>query len=271
MSHFTVAVFTDPKHDGDSVDSLLGPYNENIEVERYLYKTKAELIADERKRIAYHKERYDQYLADPEKYVQENFVGQTDNYQFKWLTTEFPPQMSWTDEECYQHAIEHVSPEKIDPETGDMWSTYNPDSKWDWWALGGRWGCTLLVKDEDGEYVHADEGFVRDVDFEGMCKELAEDLTPYEDYMKGDQIFKKEYLESLYPDEKTYIQKNTEFSTFAVVTPDGKWHECGEMGWFGCSSETAEENTAWHNNYYDKFIKPAIENDWYVTIVDCHI
>src|SRR5262245_57979732 len=29
----------------------------------------------------------------------------------------------------------------VDPESGRVYtlSTYNPDSKWDWWSVGGRW------------------------------------------------------------------------------------------------------------------------------------
>ena len=63
----------------------------------------------------------------------------------------------------------------------------------------------------------------------------------------------------------------TAFSTYAVVTPDGKWHAPGKMGWWGFASETPEDEWMWENNYYDRFIKPALENNWYLTIVDCHI
>ena len=272
MSHYTVAVFTDPLNDGLSVDALLAPFNENIQVERYLSTTRQEAIDYERKYIASKKEEYDQYLADPEKFIQENFGGKTDSYQFEFLTEEFPKRLEWDDEQCYQHYVEHIDKEFIDEETGDIYSTYNPDSKWDWYSIGGRWGCELFVKEDcDEEFGYTDEAFVRNVDFARMRADLIEDLTPYQEFMVGDTMFKKEYLQELYPDEETYIQKNTEFSTFAVLTPDGEWHEPGSMGWFGCSSETPEENTEWHKNYIENFIKPAIEKNWYLTIVDCHI
>ena len=269
MSHYTVAVFTEDS--SPDLDSILAQYDENIQVERYLSTTKQQAVEYERQRISDKKVEYDKYLADPEKYIQETYAGDTTCYPFKYLTEEFPQQLEWTDEQCYQNYIKDVPNENIDPETGDIYSTYNPDSKWDWWSIGGRWGCMLLVKDEDGNLVHEDEGFVRDVDFEKMREELAEDLKPYDEYMTGDTFYKKEYLKQLYPDEKTYIQQNTEFSTFAVVTPDGEWHEPGHMGWFGCSSETPEESIAWHEDYFENFIKPAIENNWYLTLIDCHI
>lgn len=142
--------------------------------------------------------------------------------------------------------------------------------KWDWYSIGGRWGGELYAKDEDGEYDWLDGALARDIDFESMRKQCAQDLTPYQEFMSKDTIYSKEYLKELYPNEETYIQKNTEFSTYARLTPDGVWHEPGKMGWFS-SSETPEENTNWHNEYYETFIKPAIENNWMLTIVDCHI
>ena len=71
--------------------------------------------------------------------------------------------------------------------------------------------------------------------------------------------------------KKTYVARETVFSTYAVVTPDGTWHAPGEMGWWAMSSETGDEIIAWDLGYYEHFIKPAIENNWHITIVDCHI
>ena len=62
----------------------------------------------------------------------------------------------------------------------------------------------------------------------------------------------------------------TQFSTYAVVTPDGEWHEKGSMGWWGCSSETADEAKDWEERYRERFLDSA-DPDWILTIVDCHI
>ena len=64
--------------------------------------------------------------------------------------------------------------------------------------------------------------------------------------------------------------RGTAFSTYAVVTPDGEWHEPGEMGWWGISFATDEEEANWYNEY-SKFIDMANKNNYLVTIVDCHI
>ncbi len=75
------------------------------------------------------------------------------------------------------------------------------------------------------------------------------------------------------PTKETYLErmkKCSRFYTFAVITPDGTWHEMGQMGWFGMSSETAEEKEQWIENYKKRFIDAADPN-WWLVIVDCHI
>jgi len=58
--------------------------------------------------------------------------------------------------------------------------------------------------------------------------------------------------------------------TYAVVTPDGKWHSQGKMGWWGIGNETKEQARNWDLNFYDHIIKPYLSNEFSVTILDCH-
>jgi len=59
------------------------------------------------------------------------------------------------------------------------------------------------------------------------------------------------------------------FSTYAVLTPDGEWHEPGQMGWWGMSHASQEDEKLW-DEAYENFLKEADPN-WTITIVDCHI
>ena len=55
---------------------------------------------------------------------------------------------------------------------------------------------------------------------------------------------------------------------FAFITPNGIWHERGEMGWWAIVTNEKEQD-----NWEEEF-KKAIEkldNDVLVTLVDCHI
>ena len=62
MSHYTVLVIT--KKGGEDVDELLAPFNENLEVEPYIYRTKTEMISEMKKakeRLEIHMKEKDDY------------------------------------------------------------------------------------------------------------------------------------------------------------------------------------------------------------------
>lgn len=126
MSHFSVAVFTDGKK---SVEELLAPYDENIEVTPYVELTRQQMIekALERKKDYEQRARSGKEIADwMKEYINAN-----------------------TDEELYQ--CEFDSDCSYD-ENGNQLSTYNPESKWDYWIVGGRWNGKLkAINGEHGE------------------------------------------------------------------------------------------------------------------------
>lgn len=126
MSHFSVAVFTDGKK---SVEELLAPYDENIEVTPYVKLTRQQMIekALERKKDYEQRARSGKEITDwMKEYINAN-----------------------TDEELYQ--CEFDSDCSYD-ENGNQLSTYNPDSKWDYWIVGGRWNGKLkAINGEHGE------------------------------------------------------------------------------------------------------------------------
>ena len=265
MSHFIVGVIHKPEQD---IEELLAPYDEGLEVESYVYRTKSEIIKAA-------KEIVNNYNEDPDWY-------NNDKYRKNWIKKYLDAK---TEEELYEAEI---SPDTYEyDEDGNELTTYNPDAKWDWWVVGGRWSDTLLVPrdkvdktyleymDDDEEYWCTNEAKISDIFF-GI------DPRKYEDYYnwwkdnveapdeKWDSFYKKEYYTDNYTDADDYAKRCCAFSTFAVVTPDGKWHERGEMGWFGCSGESPEEGRDWDENYMDRFINNADPDD-VLTIVDCHI
>lgn len=76
----------------------------------------------------------------------------------------------------------------------ELYVRKNPNAKWDWYSLGGRWSGYLILK--SGECV--DSALKKDIDFEEMAKS-------FEKYG---------------------------YATFAYIL-NGEWHERGEMHWFG--------------------------------------
>ncbi len=273
MSHFTVAVFTEDEH--QDIDDLLAPYDESLQVESYVDATKEDLIRHHRERMQYtYENQYAEWQRDPAGYEKRAHAE-----HIEYLRS-LPKRMKWTDEQIYAEAIEGYSEDAITPD-GSVLSRYNPDSKWDWYAVGGRWQGMLTLKpgktgqrgspglmtkmspDYDGAYV-------ADIDFDTMRKKQYKSIQPYEEAMNNG-FYKEEHMRERYPSEFEYFQHMTAFNTYAVITPDGVWHAPGDMGWFGMSSESTSEVRSWEDEYYDRFIKPALTNGWYLTIVDCHI
>ena len=129
MSHFTVMVI------GNNVEKQLAPFDENLEVPRYVEYTKAQLIEKGRKCIeAYKNSRYAEYLKDKEAYK----ASRNNERHINYLENEFPLKLNWTDEQVYQDQIDDYEADCIG-EDGEVYSESNPQSKWDWWEVGGRW------------------------------------------------------------------------------------------------------------------------------------
>lgn len=288
MSHFAVAVFTE--QNGATVDELLAPYYEGIEYEPYIYLTKEEAIAKVRKDIEDYKNgTYAKYLLDPQKYEEEH---KGKEQHINYLKNEFPKRLTWTDEECYQYEARYYEEDMIDEE-GNLLSTYNPKSKWDWYSVGGRFPGRLKSKNGkhgegsafnanprvDGEF---DSARVGDIDFSMDMDEYNKAIRYWEVVVEKQPLkegenerdfinwYKDGYYEEYYRDKETYAKICASCGTYAVVTPDGEWHQKGDMGWWGMSSETGDESLDWDLHYKERFIDTA-NPDWTLTIVDCHI
>jgi len=121
-------------------------------------------------------------------------------------------------------------------ESGEM-STYNPQSKWDWYILGGRWkGFFKLKKNEKG---------------------IVGKSSIFNNKRKNDcdQARKKDIvLKSIKP-------------TFAVVK-DGKWYERGEMGWWAYALNEKEKKE-WEKEF--KKLIADLPNNTLLSVYDLHI
>lgn len=290
MSHFSVAVFTEPN--GKTIDELLAPYYEGIEMEPYIQYTRQQAIDAVRKEIKDYMESnmYKEYLKDPIKYKEEcSKYG--NNIHFDHIST-YHERLNWTDEQCYEKKKSWFDEDMIDEE-GNLLSTYNPNSKWDWYSIGGRFPGKLKSKNGkhgegsafrsnpriNGEFDSARVGdidFSMDMDAYNRAIRYWEvvvekqPLTKYENEKDFFNYYRDSFYEEYYRDKETYAKICASCNTYAVVTPDGKWHQKGEMGWFGASSETGEESLDWDLNYKERFLDTA-DPDWTLTIVDCHI
>lgn len=159
MSHFSVYVFQNK--DSKSIEEMLAPYDEELVVAPYIKYTKAQAIAKIRKEIEDYKNGfYAEYIKDPDAYKEK--YNPNDNH-IDYLENVFPKKLKWTDKECYEDMRRwyEEDDECIDNE-GNIWSTYNPNSKWDWYEVGGRWNNCIITKDGN----KTDEDLISEVDFD---------------------------------------------------------------------------------------------------------
>lgn len=186
-------------------------------------------------------------------------------------------------------------------------STYNPQSKWDWYTVGGRWDG--FFKNMDGSL--SNQLPVGEVDFDAMVNEAvkeAEDewhkftsvvgdnpLPPrWKDLLgkhKGDSdAARAEYgsyesvkalraadmnpwfedVVDIYGVEKKEFLRRAA-SRVAVpyaIVHDGEWFARGEMGWWGMSRDEISEDE-WGTKVYELY--KSLTKDTLLTLVDCHI
>ena len=122
---------------------------------------------------------------------------------------------------------------KNDNGVWEKWSTYNPDSKWDWYSLGGRWGKSIKTK--SGEFV--DKCFLDEIDW-----------SPFkpEDYEEETQ---KDWSGKEYHPLKDSVQYHyTENDVPFCVIIDGVWYERGKMGWWTFVSDEKEKGD-WNEEF----------------------
>lgn len=279
MSHYKVFVFTESdKRHNYMLEKNLARYSEHLVMDPYVKYTKEEAITEAKNRTADNIAYYKTVLEEREK-RKEEALGNVDQDEMtrieenimrvKGYLTTLKEKENWTDEQYYEEIVSMEDEEMIS-ENGDILSTYNPDSKWDWYVVGGRWSGELRKK--DGTPV--DEGYVKDLDFSSDKEEYDEHIKWWKENVEGDGkdlFYRKEYYIDRYKNAETFATICSSPHARAAVTPDGEWHEPGAMGWFGVSSESNEDGLKWDLEFHKKFIEPAIKNNWYVTVVDCHI
>ncbi|WZU00336.1 hypothetical protein MGH68_12110 [Erysipelothrix sp. D19-032] len=152
----------------------------------------------------------------------------------------------------------------------------NPNSKWDWWVIGGR--RSDLIKTINGAKVDTarisdidwtidEEAYNKSIRFREVVVEEAE-LLDHESKEDFWSFYKKEYLINRYGDKESYATEINELGTFALLTPEKEWIEKGEMHWLGVSDDTKESSTEYRATFKDILNKYP---DYYFTVVDCHI
>jgi len=279
MSHFCVMVV------GDNVEEQLIPFNENPD------SCPQEYLKFEDKEEEYKKEwendtmeavnvggkyfsTYDKFFTVPSKdgFGTERFIPEgvkVEKVSFKLVYNSFEEWLKeWMD----------VGKDEKNGKYG-YWS--NPNAKWDWYEIGGRWSGYFTLKNCKNVVNSAKKG---DIDFEYMLKEeLKDNNILYDTFenlkMNDPETAKKDFYwvygvhnkgdkdNIIFESKEEFLKRRVSVSTFAVLK-DGKWYERGGMGWWGCVSNEKDRDT-WDEEWNKLF--NSLDNETVLTIVDCHI
>lgn len=209
------------------------------------------------------------------------------------------PDTCLTDDAIWEAAQADYGPNACDDE--HIYTFYNPDARWDWWSIGGRWRYTLKVlknaehiKDEDmfigkprkqkGKYRWCDGAKIKDIRWADMNRPTREQIqaagrfwdvvvdgvTPREgeDYRF---CYRKEYYINRYGTKENYIMKEHTFYTHDLLDgPNDIWYSMGDMGWFGLDAATRDSFEDYLQEFYEIIQRPEYQDYWFI-VVDCHI
>ena len=270
--HYTVAVITKVASD-EEVENLLAPFDENIEVDPYIQKTKADIIKETRNLL-------EGVLKDQKEY-QENREEYLKKYRAYW----FEDEEKGTIKSYYQKLFECKDDEdfyklyrgdgEYYDDDGNELSTYNPKSKWDWYSIGGRWDGYFNLKGGGRTNVAK----ISDIIWEGTEEEKEsyrrywEVVVEHQPLKEGEDkrdffnLYKEEYYLNRYHTKEEYATRASAAHPYAVLTEEGEWVAPGEMGWF--SSSESDEDQKKYEDWFFNYIKE--HQDYYITLVDCHI
>jgi len=222
---------------GSDVYDILAPFDINMEVEHSI--TKQEIIQNEKSSLPFYGTRYEEYLNNPEKFLQIN----KDNPQHIYFIAKEVPRMinEWTDDDWYEYAIRNEDQDNINSD-GSIKSGYCPNPKYDWFQIGGRWPDLLKLKDgamsgEKGERSWA----LRDI--------------PERDGFT-DSAFKKD-IDWDAPEMQNFV-------LHGFVDESGEWYEPEDT--YSIGSENSSE---WERVFRE--LLDSVGDNERITVVDCHI
>lgn len=162
----------------------------------------------------------------------------------------------------------------VDEATGKRGYWQNPDARWDWFEVGGRFSNVMPLKG-GGTTIEAPLG---EIEFGSIPSRHEEELVFWRKAVEG--ILEPgenppfcwppaSDLRRKFANAEDYATAHDRFVPWAVVI-DGEWYEQGEMGWWCISNDPDEAERKWCLEFYDRFIKD-LDPSLLGTIVDCHI
>lgn len=248
MSHFAVAVFCHAD-DGEELKRLLAPYQEN---------NMGDCPKEYLKFYSVEQEHREQYETDTIPHKGEEIAA----------SVLYP---------TFEEYMEEYAGYTKDTEKGEYGYWENPNARWDWWQIGGRYSNWFKTKSG----LSADYCQIGELDLSLDQKEYQRAIRFWEINVEGAPLqpdeneddffnfYNPEYLRKQYGTKEEYATSQADCAPWAFVTFDGVWCEQGKMGWWTANDATRDSRTAFREAFH-KTLQAAAPTD-YIVLVDCHI
>lgn len=146
-------------------------------------------------------------------------------------------------------------------------TTRNPKSKWDYWS------CLPLLTRDGRKAVHLTK---KELDIASILTAARDEAKhSWETVSRIGTLYVRELFGVTDNDtETTYIERyvaetaRKPLPVYAVLG-EGVWREPGEVGWFGATSATDDDQEKF-NRWFEQFWA-ELDDDTPFTLVDCHI
>lgn len=180
---------------------------------------------------------------------------------------------------------ENLEVQKYVEDGEEYWE--NPDAKWDWYQIGGRWACSLRLKDgvkttpdmygeasryldEDDIANRVDSALLNDIDMSIDMEAWNTALERWDKAMNGEMIGFFETKETLlrdYISKENYAAVGSLFYFPYVIDYKGEWHQMWPYDTWDCN---ICDRIKWAQEFIQKFIRPVNPKRYRMTIVDIH-
>lgn len=238
MTHFVCGIIV-PKEDVDCaedyIDNTLEIYSENYEVEPYVEQTDKEM-----------RDKFKKWEEDMEKKIKER--AKLEDYEKKYIENGKLKNMTFKEwrNSWYGYGDEHFDKD------GNLLTTSNPNSFFDYYSIGGRWDGLFYGKENPNGYGgELKDNLISIKDLIGKYKEKDEELRNPKDKVLRALSNEEDYNQFL----------------ISIVVADGKVHQSKKYGWWGTYTET-EGDKEWK----EKYLKLLEEHkDDFMINLDCHV
>lgn len=237
------------------LNGALSKFDENKSIPSWIPFEK--IVAEAREGIEnYRNGTYAEYLKDPVAYAD----GVNNPGHLNYLAVEFPQKLTWTDDEIWEDEVkwyvDEVSTDEegnefptVDRKNKKRYSTYNQDSTWDWWSIGGRWEETY--RERQGETI---ESFRKELEVAKLNRTIPAEvakLQAAEDEIERVRALMKlkqatwadlDAAEAKKLESKAYLPWWFPKNIVLGSGDDAQWIKQGDVGWFGIFNSNGSED-----------------------------